>query len=354
MAERDEKAFPALPQRRQRAHERGEIARSRELTAATSFLAFAIMIASAGPFFARQLIAAFRTAAAGTGSLDPAIALRQSLALPVALVLCIVMMLTAVAVIATLAQGGFVFAPARAIPDFNRLNPVHFLARIFSAAGALELAKAAVKIVLVVIVTWNIAVAAFTAGESGHGVSDALVILAMSIRRLLYSCAALAIVVAAGDYTYKLYEYEGELRMTRQEFLDELKQEEGNPQVKRAVRRAQRRHFKRVRGIHQAASATVVLTNPTHLAVALRYRRGFDAAPLMVAKGAGEGAQRIIVIARLAAVPVLENRALARALFTSVDVGDQIPPRLYRAVAEVLAMIMRMERQRRSVEVRAT
>jgi flagellar biosynthesis protein FlhB len=184
-------------------------------------------------------------------------------------------------------------------------------------------------------------------------ISEALTILGGAIRHLLYSCAALASIIAVADYGYKLYEYEGELLMTRQEFLDELKQEEGNPQVKRAVRRAQRRRFKRVRGIHQAASATVVMTNPTHLAVALRYRRGFDQAPMMVAKGAGEGAQRIIAIARLAAVPVLENRALAHALFRSVDVGEQIPPRLYRAVAEVLAMIMRMERQRRSPETAA-
>ena len=353
MAERDEKTFAALPQRRQRAREQGEIARSRELTSALSFMVFAIMIGSAGPFLGRQLIAAFKTAAAATSSHDPAIALRQSLTLPVSLVLCMVMMLTAVAVAGTLAQGGIVFAPAKVVPDFARLNPVSFFSRIFSAAGAIELAKAAVKIVLVVVMTWKIAAAAFAAGQSGHGISEALAILGTAIRRLLYSSAALAMIVGALDYGYKLHEYESELRMTRQEFLDELKQEEGNPQVKRAVRRAQRRHFKRVRGIHQAASATVVMTNPTHLAVALRYRRGFDQAPLMVAKGAGEGAERIIAIARLAAVPVLENRALARALFKSVDVGEQVPPRLYRAVAEVLAMIMRMERQRQSLKAGA-
>ena len=353
MAERDEKTFPALPQRRQRALEQGEIARSRELTAAISFAVVAIIMASAGPFLGRQLLGAFKTAIAATGSHDLSIALMRSLILPASFVLCMVLMLSAVAVAGTLVQGGIVFAPAKVIPDFSRLNIMSFFARIFSTAGAIELTKAAVKVVLVVIITWKIAAAAFAAGESGHGISDALTIIGGAIRRLLYSCAVLALIIAAADYGYKLYEYENELRMTRQEFLEELKQEEGNPQVKRAVRRAQRRHFKRVRGIHQAASATVVMTNPTHLAVALRYRRGFDQAPLMVAKGAGEGAQRIIAIARLAAVPVLENRALAHALFRSVDVGEQIPPRLYRAVAEVLAMIMRMEQQRQLPETRA-
>ncbi|MBV8055824.1 MAG: EscU/YscU/HrcU family type III secretion system export apparatus switch protein [Deltaproteobacteria bacterium] len=348
MAERDERIFPALPQRRQRAHEQGEIARSRGLTTAISFAAFAIIAASAEPFLGRQLLGVFRAAAAASSSDDIAVALGQSLILPVTCMLSIAVMLSAIAVAGTFLQGGIVFAPARVIPDFTRLNPMSFFARIFSTAGAVELAKDAIKVGLVVIISWKIAEGAFAAGESGHGIGNALIILSVAIHRLLYSCAALAIVIAIADYAYKSYKYEGELRMTRQEFLDELKQEEGNPQVKRAVRRAQRRHFKRVRGIHQAASASVVITNPTHLAVALRYRRGFDQAPLMVAKGAGEGAQRIVAIARLAAVPVLENRALARALFIGVEVGEQIPPRLYRAVAEVLAMIMRMERQHRS------
>ena len=135
--------------------------------------------------------------------------------------------------------------------------------------------------------------------------------------------------------------------MTRKEFIDQLKQDEGNPLVKRAIRKAQRlRRLKRVAGIHQAATATVVLTNPTHYAVALRYRRGFDSAPLLVAKGAGENALRIISIARLAAVPVMENKPLARALFKTVEVGEQLPRQFYRAIAEVLATIMRAEARR--------
>ena len=135
--------------------------------------------------------------------------------------------------------------------------------------------------------------------------------------------------------------------MTRQEFLDQLKQDEGNPAVKRAIRKAQRkRRSRRVTGIHQAATATVVLTNPTHFAVALRYRRGFDPAPLVVAKGAGDAALRIIEIARLAAVPVMENKPLARALFKAVEVGEQLPRQFYRAIAEVLATVMRAEARR--------
>jgi flagellar biosynthesis protein FlhB len=350
MPDRDEKIFPALPQKRRRARELGEIARSRELAAAFSLAAFAISVAAAGPFLGAQILRAFATAMAATASTDSGVALREALRWPVLFVLGICALLSVAAVAGSLVQGGFVFATSRLLPQLARLGPLRFFGRIFSIAGAIELTKAGLKIAAVIAITWKVAEAAFAAGQSAHGVAAGLTILAGALSRLLYCCTVLAAVIAIGDYAYKAYEQESELRMTRQEFLDELKQEEGNPQVKRAVRRAQRKRFKRVPGIHQAATATVVLTNPTHLAVALRYRRGFDQAPLVVAKGAGEGAHRIIAIARLAAVPVLENRTLARTLFRGVEVGQQIPPRLYRAVAELLAMIMRIQQQRRLAE----
>jgi flagellar biosynthesis protein FlhB len=348
MADQGEKIFAPPPQRRQHAREQGLIARSRELTSAVSFAALAVIVASAMPLLGRYVLGVFAEAVAATGSADPGIAIRQSLVFPLGFVLAVSASLMLIAIGGAVAQGGLVFAPARLIPDFNRLNPARYFGRVFSGAGALDLVKAAAKLVLIVVIAWHTARAAFAGGAAAHGVSDALQTLDAGIRHLFYSCAALALVTAAADYAHKRYEHEMELRMTRQEFLDELKQEEGNPQIKRALRRAQRKRFKRARGIHQAAAATVVLTNPTHLAVALRYRRGFDQAPLVVAKGAGESAHRVVAIARLAAVPVIENKALARALFKGVDVGDQIPRQFYRAVAEVLAMIMRMQAQHRS------
>jgi flagellar biosynthesis protein FlhB len=352
MAEREGKIFAPLPQRRQRMREQGEVARSRELTAAVSFTAFAFALGTTFPFLVRQIIGAVAVAVAATRVSDVGAALRQALVLPLAFAIGCSAMLTVVAVAAAVAQNGVVFAPAKVTPDLARLNPFPFFARMFSSSGAAELAKATVKVVLLVIISWKIAVAALAAGQSAHGIGEALAILGNAMRHFLYFCAALALVTGGADYAYKFHQHESELRMTRQELLDELRQEEGNPQVKRAIKRVQRKRFRRMRGIHQAATATVVITNPTHLAVGLRYRRGFDQAPLMVAKGAGEAAQRVIEIGRLAAVPVLENKALARALFKGVEVGEQIPRQLYRAVAEVLAMIMRMERRRQSAEAK--
>jgi len=346
MADRDQKIYPALPQRRRKAQEQGQIARSRELTSAASFIAAAIAIGGCSGALGRLMVGVFRTALTATGSPDLGAAIQQAFTFPLLTVLISSMLLASVATIGASAQGGFVFTVARLAPDASRLNPQKYFERTFSTAGLLELGKASLKIVVVAIIAWNTARFALAAGIDLHSMSAELAVMATSTRHLLYLSAAVSVAVAVVDYAHKFYEHEAELRMTRQELMDELKQEEGHPEVKRAIKKWRRKKFKRVRGIHQAAAATVVITNPTHYAIALRYRRGYDQAPLVVAKGAGEQAQRIIAIARLAAVPIMENKVLARALFKVVEVGDQIPRQFYRAIAEVLAAIMRADRQR--------
>jgi flagellar biosynthesis protein FlhB len=343
MADRDQKTFAALPQKRERAREQGQIARSRDLTSAISFVAGTLLFAGATAMASRFVIGAFRGALAAAGSSDLTGSVAQAFAWPISILICALLMLAGAAVVGSTAQGGFIFAASKLAPDLGRLNPLKYVERIFSAAGLLELGKSGVKIIVIGLIAWSTAKWALDLAAGAHDIAEGLAALAAASRRILYWSAAVALIAAGADYAHKRYEHEAELRMTRQEFLDQLKQDEGNPQVKRAIRNARKKSFKRIRGIHQAAAATVVLTNPTHFAVALRYRRGFDQAPLVVAKGAGENALRIISIARLAAVPVMENKPLARALFKLVEVGEFIPRQFYRAIAEVLAAIMRAE-----------
>jgi flagellar biosynthetic protein FlhB len=343
MANRAEKIFPALPQKRQRAREQGQIARSRDLVSAVSFV-FATIIATATMgVLGNAVIGGFDQALAAGASDDLERTIGVALFHPLFMVVALSGFLAFTALVGAGVQGGIVFAPAKLMPDLSRLNPGAYFGRIFAGTGALELGKAALKIVLVAVIGWQAASWALAAGAKSTGVGPQLLIINAAVHRLLSWSAALALAAAGADYAHKRYMHEAELRMTRQEFLDDLKHEEGNPQVKRALRRAMRKGFKRIRGIHQAATATVILTNPTHYAVALRYRRGFDSAPLVVAKGAGENAHRLVVFARLAAVPVIENKPLCRALFRGVEVGDQIPRHFYRAVVEVLGMIMRVD-----------
>lgn len=345
MADADEeKTFPALPQRRKRAREQGQIARSNDLTAAVSFVVATIALSGFAVSFGNWSIGAFSAtinAAARSGDLASG-SMRSILWLAIISV-AVAFVLSFASVIGAAMQGGLVFAPARLNPDLTRLNPLPYFGRVFSTPTLIELGKALAKILLVAITAWVTARQVFGLYAAGGGIASGLAILQAGIGRLLGWSAVIGFVVAAADFAAKLYKHENELKMTRQEFLDELKQDEGNPHVKRAIRKAQRKSWKKARGMHQAAAATVVLTNPTHIAVALRYRRGFDRAPLVVAKGAGEGAERLKMIARLAAVPVLENKSLARTLFRVTEVGDHIPRQFYRAIAEVLTLVMRTQ-----------
>lgn len=349
MADRDQKTFPALPQKRERAREQGQVARSRDLTSAISFVAGTMLFAGATAVASDFVVGAFKGALAATGSSDLTGAIGQAFARPLVVVIGALGLLALAALVGASAQGGVVFTPAKLAPDLSRLDPLKYFQRLFSGAGLVELGKSAVKIIVIGLIAWQTAKWALDLAAGAHDIAEGLVALAAASRRILYWSAAVALVAAGADYAHQRYEFEGELRMTRQEFLDQLKQDDGNPLIKRAIRNKRRKSYKRVRGIHQAATATVVLTNPTHFAVALRYRRGFDQAPLIVAKGAGENALRIISIARLAAVPVIENKPLARALFKVVEVGDFIPRQFYRAIAEVLATIMRAEERRKQV-----
>ena len=343
MADREEKVFPALPQKRQRAREQGQVARSRDLTSALSFGIGVLLVCGATFVLSQFSLAGFQSLLAATASGDVPAALERTLRWPFLICAVAALLMAFASVVGAIAQGGIVFSLEKLTPDLAKLSPAKYFGRVFSAVGAVELAKAALKIAIIAFAGWKTAIWALALALSARGVSGGLQVLSLGVHRILYQGALVALVVAIGDYLHKRYEFETDLRMTRQEFLDELKLENGNPLIKRAMRKAQRKSFKRIRGIHQAAAATVVLTNPTHFAVALRYRRGFDQAPLVVAKGAGENAQRIKEIARMAAVPVMENKMLARALFKAVEVGDFIPRQFYRAIAEVLATIMRAE-----------
>src|SRR5581483_4646203 len=239
-------------------------------------------------------------------------------------------------------QGGFFFLPSRLLQTSERMSLASWRRRIFSRSALLETVKSAAKI-LVVAFLGVVAVRESAFGPWFRaGAVSAPGEVFKALCRFLGLSAMIALLTGLCDYLFRLHEFESEIRMTRQEFMEEIKREEGNPAIKQAIRQARRRaSFKRARGMHQAAAASVVITNPTHFAVAVRYRKGFDTVPVVVAKGAGDAALNIIQIARLAAVPVVENKPLARALFRIVEVGEAIPPQFYKAVALVLAELLK-------------
>ncbi|HXX40551.1 MAG TPA: EscU/YscU/HrcU family type III secretion system export apparatus switch protein [bacterium] len=248
------------------------------------------------------------------------------------------------ALILGVAQTGGHAAPAVLRPQITRLNPLAGISRLVSWRGVMEIGRVTVISGIVGLLVWHgvrdlLARAAGGQTATPEGVGRTL--LAVGIPLLARTLGVGAAVMVA-DYAWQRLRLERDLRMTRQEVREDIKETEGDPYWK-ARRRARARAIARARMMQAVPSATVVVTNPTHVAVALRYGSGL-AAPQVVAKGQGHVAERIRAVAWRAGVPLHQEPALARALYTSVDVGQFIPPKLYRAVAEVIGWVYRTAR----------
>jgi flagellar biosynthetic protein FlhB len=244
---------------------------------------------------------------------------------------------------AAVAQVGFRIASEKLSPDFSRLAPADPLSKLISVGTVLRGLLALLKVTALGLLAWMVlrgqggALAAAGGGDSGHLAARGWHLT----MNLALTVAAAVFVLGVTDYAYQRYRFERALRMTRQEVKEELKREEGDPAVRARVRQAQREMARR-RMMSAVPKASVVVTNPTHVAVALRYERGAMSAPRVVAKGEGFVAERIIELARRHGVPVVERRPLARALLKGVAVGQEIPQALFYVVAEVLAYVYRL------------
>ncbi|MBN1809612.1 MAG: EscU/YscU/HrcU family type III secretion system export apparatus switch protein [Planctomycetes bacterium] len=254
------------------------------------------------------------------------------------------------AVAANVVQFGFVFSGEPVKPDINRINPVQGLGRLFSVRTAEMLALAVAKMSLAAVTVYLFVhhrgprLVALMDGTIQGGVVAVL----MEILYLALAMVLLFLVVAVVDLVFQRHQYLVDLRMTREEVKEELRRMEGDPAV-RARRRAVMKRLLFTRMFAEIPESDVVVVNPTEFAVALRYRQGGDAAPVVTAKGRKRVAQKIRDIAAENSVPVVERPFLARGLFHAVDVGSEIPQEFYQMVAEVLAYVYRIGRERKVV-----
>ncbi len=230
-------------------------------------------------------------------------------------------------------------------PKPEKLNPKNGLKRIVSLKGVVELVKSLFKVGVVGILVYAIVSAGLPRMLSFPYLSlvDAFAGLWDLVWKLVMSVGGAFLLLALLDYLYQRWQYMEDMKMTKQEVQDETKSSEGDPQM-RSRRMSVQRERARQRMLQAVPKADVVITNPTHLAVALRYETGKMDAPVMVAKGAGFLAEKIKQIARHSGVPIVENKSLARGLFKSVKIGQQVPHSLYQAAAEVLAYVYRLKR----------
>ncbi len=248
-----------------------------------------------------------------------------------------------VALGANLAQVGFLFTAKPLVPDFQRIDPISGFGRLFSARGLLRIVTGLLKVAAVALVVlwtlWGERVRLVELASLGF---EQILGVAVELMMTLSLRAALALLVLAiMEYGVQRWQHERDLRMSKREIREELKRYEGDPRI-RERRRVIQQQLALQRMMLGVPQATVVLTNPTHLAVAIRYEKSMEA-PLLVAKGAEQLARRIRESALENGIPIVERKDLARALYRSVDVGQSIPPDLYQAVAEILAFVYRLK-----------
>lgn len=247
-------------------------------------------------------------------------------------------------VLANLLQVGFLFTTEPLVPKMEKINPLTGLTRLVSGRSIVEAIRSILKIIVILLIAYRTIAGDFI--EITEMMNMSLLAIWERIVAISYSLfwrIILAfLVIAILDYAYQRYSYEQRLRMTKQELKEERKQIDGDPAVKSRIRSLQREMARR-RMMENVPKATVVVTNPTHLAIAIRYEPSQMDAPHVIAKGKLLIAQKIKEIALLNNIPVVEDKKLARALYDIVEPGDAIPMQFYSAVAEILAYIYKLK-----------
>lgn len=350
--DRDQRTEPATPRRVEDARRRGEVPRSRDLTSAAVLLAAGAGLYGLGGVVGGRLLGMMRDAFSFTRAeaLDEALpALAFGRAVAEALLICAPLfgLMLVAALVAPLAIGGWNFSSEALAPKWERLDPVNGLRRLFSVTGLIELGKALARFAVVggagVLVLWLQSDALLGLGKEPLSLAIGHAMRLAGIA--LIALAGSMVLIAAVDAPFALWQHRRSLRMTRQEVRDELREHEGNPEV-RGKLRARQQALARSRMMQEVPRADVVVTNPTRYAVALRYDESRSRAPVVVAKGRDLVAARIRAVAAEHGVPVLEAAPLARALHAACDLGEEIPARLYVAVAQVLAYVYQLRAAR--------
>ncbi|MFH1851029.1 MAG: flagellar biosynthesis protein FlhB [Candidatus Neomarinimicrobiota bacterium] len=342
-----DKTEPATAKRRQEAREKGSVARSVELNSVAvlfaGLLGLQLIATGLSDNIIKMMVETYNLSSSiniTPGSLPEQAGTLIKFVLAVLAPLLLTIM--AVGLVVNYAQVGFVFSKKALEPKFDKINPLSGVKKLFSLRSLVELAKGILKIIIISFICYRIiarqADLYFTLSE--YPVEVIIGILAQLIFKMTLYVGLALLVMALADFFYQRWEYEKSLRMTKQEVKDEYKQQE-NPDLKGHVRAAQRR-IARSRMMVAVPDATVVVTNPTFIAIALKYQPVNPTdAPIVVAKGKRKLAQRIKEIAAANGVPIIENKPLARDLYDVCEIGLEIPIMYYQAIAEILATVFR-------------
>jgi flagellar biosynthetic protein FlhB len=339
---------PASPKKRQDARQKGQVALSREIPSVMVLLGAMTIFYFAGSWMFSILVELTGSVLNQCGQFElEAEAMNLFMWRIFRELLKMLIPLFGAAIVAgvigNISQIGFMLTGKPLVPKFSKFNPINGIKRLFSLRSMVELIKALLKVLIVGGVAYLMLRGAMDQIPALVEL-DPMSILAFTGRVALkigfYTCLVL-VVLAGLDYVFQHWQHERDLRMSKQEVKDEYKQREGDPMVKSRIRSAQRQMAMQ-RMMESVPKATVIITNPTHLAIALKFERDMPA-PMVVAKGAGHIAERIRKIAEEHGIPIVEQKPLARMLYKQVAIDHYIPVDLYHAVAELLAYVYRLK-----------
>jgi flagellar biosynthetic protein FlhB len=337
-----ERTEPATARRLLRAREAGQVAVSREAGQAVMLAVAALLLGPAAVPLADAVGGRLAGLLAGLDRLDPGMAARAALSCAALAILPVAGVAAIASSLAVLGQTGLLVRPAALRPDFGRIGPGAGMRRLFGGASLAEAGRAVVKFAMVGAASWQV-LAATRLGADIWFTATPGVWLGETRRLALH----LVVVVLAGQSVLAVLDVlrarlamARTLRMSRHEVREEHREHDGDPRIKARIRRLRLQRARR-RMMAAVPSATVVVTNPTHYAVALAYQRGSAGAPRVVAKGVDAMAERIREVARLARVPLIANAPLARALWR-IELDEEVPAELFQAVAEVIAAVWRL------------
>ena len=349
-----EKTEKATPKKRNDERKKGNVFMSRDAVAVATLLgSFAVLRATAHVYpqklgsFMEHCLELTREPSAEVLTYVSELAF-QGILLVVTTVGPVLAVALFCAVAATFAQTKFLIATEPLKPKLSKLNPLKGLKRLFSLKSLIEALKGLLKISLLMVIVYQ-SIRDMFLESSKYLYTD----LRISVAHLLEYASGMVvriiiafIALAALDFMYQKWDYEREMKMTKQEVKEEFKQMEGDPQIKGKIKQIQRQRAMQ-RMMQQVPGADVVIRNPTHFAVALRYKPEQDNAPIVLAKGQDSVAQKIVEIAEANHIAVMENVPLARALYAEAELNQEIPPTLYNAVAEVLVYIFKLNADKR-------
>jgi len=346
-ADKDSKTEKPTPRKREKAREEGQVAKSMEINTAFLLIFMFAGLKIFASFMYKRITSVFKNTYMLFPQLDDLFNVSSMLKFASDIftqTLIIVAPLFAISMVVgfsvNFAQVGWHPTLKPLKPNFDRLNPIKGFSRLFSKQALIELLKSIGKIAIIAVIIYNCIV---------DEMENLLLLLDMELMPFIIYIGSLLIniglkvglffiFVAAADYFFQRYEFEQNLKMTKEEVKEEYKMTEGDPQVKSKIRQKMREVSLR-RVIKDIPKADVIITNPTHYAVALQYDSSVHSAPVVIAKGVDYLAMRIKNIAKENNIEIVENKVLARTLYQTVEIGEEIPPELYQAVAEILAFV---------------